>query len=722
MSKPTVLPVPQTSDLDLAHHDQEVPAPPPKPEVSLVDPAYYSNRELSLLAFQQRVLEEAERSENPLLERMKFLAILGSNMDEFFMVRVATLKQAAVQGAVDLSIDGRSITAQLAAIQAEATALIERACTRFKQLLPNLAAEGIEITGYSALEPTEKESLLKFFRETIFPTLTPLGYDPGRPFPHISSLSINLAILVKDQLKIPRFARLKIPDSLPQLVPVESQNSPAEDLKNRPRRFVWLEEVVLANLGDLFPGMSVIEAYPFRITRDAEIEIQEMESDDLLATIEEAVWRRRFRSVVRLEIAAGLPEHILTILLNNLPASRDDIYTINGPLGLNRLWQLQNVDAPRLKFKTQIPWTPPDLRPNAKEPLFSLIRRNDILLHHPFESFQPVIEFLRNAARDPDVLAIKMTLYRVGRNSPIVKALLKAVEEGKQVSVLVELKARFDEESNIEWARALESEGVHVVYGLVGLKVHSKIALVVRREGDAVRKYVHLGTGNYNPSTARLYTDLSFFTCDEQIGDDTVALFNRLTGYAEKSEFQKLIVAPFDMRSKMSQLIEREIEISRAGGRGHMILKVNGLDDPGMIRLLYQASQAGVKIDLLVRGICCLRPGIPGVSENIRVISIVGRFLEHSRIFYFRNDGQEEVYAGSADLMPRNLDRRIEVIFPISNRKLLRRLKDEILETYLSDNVNAREMRNDGSYVPRSHSAKDTSVDSQSVLTSLRIG
>ncbi len=725
MRKSSELPTQPKTDNSIPIDSLEVSGSIPGQDslISLDNPAYYSNRELSLLAFQRRVLEEAELSENPLLERMKFLAIFGSNMDEFFMVRVATLKQAAAQGALDLSIDGRSITAQLTTIQSKTSELFERAYSTLNVLTVMLADEGIEIVPYSKLSPDEKKSLRHFFRQTIFPTLTPLGYDPGRPFPHISSLSVNLAILVKDQLKTSRFARLKIPDSLPQLVALEQeQNQPKRRSREIRHRFVWLEEVVLANLADLFPGMDVIEAYPFRITRDAEIEIQEMESDDLLSTIEEAVWRRRFRSVVRLEVASGMPDHILNILLHNLPASRDDVYPLSGPLGLNRLWQLQNIDAPRLKFKPQIPWTPPELRPNAKDPLFSLIRRNDILLHHPFESFQPVVEFLRNAARDPDVLAIKMTLYRVGRNSPIVKALLKAIEEGKQVSVLVELKARFDEESNIEWARALESEGVHVVYGLVGVKVHSKLALVVRREGDAVRKYVHLGTGNYNPTTARLYTDLSFFTCDEQIGDDTVALFNRLTGYAEKSNFQKLIVAPFDLRSRLETLIQREIAISQNGGQGHLIFKINGLDDPGLIRLLYQASQAGVKIDLLVRGICCLRPGIPGVSENIRVVSIVGRFLEHSRIFYFGNDGEEEIYAGSADIMPRNLDRRIEVVFPILSQILIQRLKKEILETYLADNFNAREMQSDGTYIRRIPTDKEPLVDSQSMLANIRMG
>lgn len=689
---------------------------PPVP--SLEDPSLYCNRELSLLQFQRRVLEEAEDASNPLLERVKFLAILGSNMDEFFMVRFAGLKQQAVEGVVDLSIDGLSVTEQLAAIQKEAAQIVHQAYACWQNdILPNLSQAGLEIVDYATLKTSEREAMDRFFQETVFPVLTPLGHDPGRPFPHISTLSLNLAILVRDRHGVSHFARVKVPDSLPQIVPIPAAKKKGKGVATG-QRFVWLEQVILSNLGELFTGMEIIEAYPFRITRDADMEIQELESDDLLETIEEAVWQRRFRNVVRLEAAAGLPDHILSVLTENLPVSREDVYFVDGPLGFNRLWQLLSVDEPRLKHKPLAPVTPPDLRPNAKENIFALIQRDDILLHHPFESFQPVVEFLRTAARDPDVLAIKMTLYRVGRNSPIVEALLSAIEEGKQVSVLVELKARFDEESNIEWARALENEGVHVVYGLVGMKVHSKIALVVRREGDVMRKYVHLGTGNYNPVTARLYTDLSLFTCDPQIGDDAVTLFNRLTGYAETSAFDKLLIAPFDLRRRLEELIEREIALSKSGKQGRMIVKVNAVDDPEMIRLLYKASSAGVQIDLIVRGICCLRPGIPGVSENIRVTSVVGRFLEHSRIYYFHNGGQAEIFVGSADLMPRNLDRRIEVVFPISCSKLRRRLRDEILEAYLNDNVNTREMRSDGSYTRRKTTSER--IDSQTYPGSVR--
>ena len=433
------------------------------------------------------------------------------------------------------------------------------------------------------------------------------------------------------------------------------------------------------------------------MTRDAEVAVQELESDDLLETIEEAMRERRFLAVVRLQVAQDMPERILSILTSQIEIHPQDVYRVDGPLGFDRFMELYSLDRPDLKDKPFVPMTPASLGADCQEDLFSLIRQEDFLLHHPYDSFQPVVEFLRQAARDPNVLAIKMTLYRVGRNSPIVAALLDAVEDGKQVAVLMELKARFDEESNIEWARTLEDAGVHVVYGIVGMKVHSKIALVVRREGDAIRRYVHLGTGNYNPVTARLYTDLGLLTCNEQIAADATHFFNALTGYSARQEPQKLLVAPVNMRERLEELIRREIEHQKSGRAGRLIFKMNALEDPPMIRLLYQASQAGVKVDLLVRGICCLRPGVPGVSENIRVISIVGRFLEHSRIYYFHNGGAEEVYLGSADLMRRNLSHRVEIIFPVENSRLVRRLK-EILDVYLADQAKARYLQSDGSY------------------------
>jgi len=657
------------------------------PQQSLAQPdgSLYLDRELSLLAFQRRVLEEAQDPENPLLERVKFLSILFSNLDEFYMVRFAVLKQTVSTTTVD-----GPVNALLDQIRAYAQELITDAYVTWRELCDALAGAGIEIRASSQLGARERSAMQSYFRKVVFPVLTPLAFDPGRPFPHISNLSLNLAVAVRDAKGVERFARVKVPDTLPQLVPVEQGSGRVA--------FLWLEDVIRENLEMLFPGLEIIEAYPFRVTRDAEVEIQELESDDLLETIEEAVWQRRFSAVVRLQVSSEIPEHILETLIANLELDRRDVYHVDGPLDLSRLRQLTSLDRPDLKDAPFLPYTPPELNPKSEDDIFAVLRREDLLLHHPYESFQPVVEFLRRAASDPDVLAIKMTLYRVGRNSPVVESLLSAIENGKQVAVLVELKARFDEESNIEWARALEAAGVHVVYGLVGLKVHSKIAMVVRREGETIRRYVHLGTGNYNPITARLYTDLSFFTADEEIGADVTDVFNYVTGYSAKTKFHKLLVAPVNMRQRLEELIHREIDHAEQGRDARLIFKMNALEDPGMIKLLYQASQAGVKVDLLVRGICSLRPGVAGVSENIRVTSIVGRFLEHSRIYYFQNAGREEIYLGSADLMGRNLNHRVEVLFPIESKKLLRRLRDDILATYLADNRNARHMQPDGTF------------------------
>ncbi len=653
----------------------------------------YVNPELSLLEFQARVLEEARDARNPLLERVKFLAILSSNVDEFFMVRVAGLLQQIENGVQEPSIDGRQPGAQLAAIRTAVTRLTGEAYAAYRaELLPTLAGEGIVITEYATLQPSQKGQLESYFLENIYPVLTPLAFDPSRPFPHISNLSLNLAVAVRDRHGAEHFARVKVPDSLEQLVPV-----PRGPWPRAGECFIWLEQVILANLHLLFPGLEIVEAHPFHITRDAEVAIKELESDDLLATIEEAVWQRRFRDAVRLVIDTNMPEKLLEILTSNLDIEGSGIYRVDGPLDLGRLRQLASIDRADLKDRPFLAQSPPALVRKDGD-YFAAIRQEDILLHHPFDSFQPVVEFIQKAARDPGVLAIKMTLYRLGRNSPIVDALLEAVRNGKQVAVVVELKARFDEESNIEWARALESEGVHVVYGLVGLKVHSKIALVIRREGNMIRRYLHLATGNYNPTTARLYTDIGLLTCDADIAADATAVFNYLTGYSDKNRFRKLLVAPINMRQRLEELIGREIENHRKGERGHLILKMNALEDPSLIELLYQASREGVTIDLLVRGICCLRPGLPGVSEHIRVTSIVGRFLEHSRVFWFRNGGREEIYLGSADLMPRNLNRRVEVLFPVTAPRLVARLREEILETYLADRAAARYMRSDGSY------------------------
>jgi polyphosphate kinase len=670
---------------------------------SLDNPRLYVNRELSLLAFQKRVFEEAQDEQNPLLERVKFLSILGSNLDEFFMVRVAGLKRQVESGVLDCGPDGMTPKQQLSTVHQEVLELLKAAQDYLRQeLFPALEKAGICVVDYSQLTPVQRSNADKFFSNAVFPTLTPLAFDPGRPFPHISNLSLNLAVLLEDDEGTQLFARLKVPDSLPQFVPVNPAVSEAmawEKKASPPQYMVWLEQLIAANLESLFPGMKIIASYPFHVTRDADSAIQDLEAGDLMESIEEGVWQRRFADVIRLEVNDAMPADVLEILQKNLELDPEDVYTLGRPLALSRLKHLAAVDHPELKYKPFVPAIPAALRhEEEEEDLFAAIQRQDILLLHPFDSFQPVVTFLQRAAHDPAVLAIKMTLYRVGRNSPVVEALLDAVREGKEVAVLVELKARFDEESNIEWARALEHEGAHVVYGLLDLKVHCKTALVVRREGDAIRRYMHLSTGNYNAVTAQLYTDIGMFTSDEAIGGDCTDLFNYLTGYSAKVDYQKLFVAPVNLRGHFEQLIQREIEHQRSGERGHLIFKMNALVDARMIQLLYQASQAGVQVDLLVRGICCLRPGIAGVSQNIKVTSIIGRFLEHSRIFYFRNAGQEEIYLGSADIMPRNLDRRVEVAFPVRDPALRRFLRDEVLAIYLADVVNARHMKSDGTY------------------------
>ena len=687
------------------------------PALALDDPSLYLNRELSLLAFQVRVLEEAQDEQNPLLERLKFLSIVGSNLDEFFMVRVAGLKRQLESGALESGPDGMAPGDELIAIRERVAELYKAGqdCLRLR-LLPGLKKEGIHVLEYSQLTPAQSAAARSYFSETVFPTLTPLAFDPGRPFPHISNLSLNLAVLIRDHQGVEHFARVKVPDSLPQLVPL---NNPVKESKTKskspkPQYFVWLEQLIVNNLQALFPGMKILEAHPFHVTRDAETEIQQLEAGDLLESVEEGVWQRRFADVVRLEVNDAMPAEILDILLKNLELDPGDVYKMKGPLALNRLKHLLSIDRTDLKDKAFVPALAPALQPQEEgEDIFCAIRRQDVLLHHPFDSFQPVVAFLQKAARDPAVLAIKITLYRVGRNAPVVEALLEAIDNGKQVAVLVELKARFDEESNIEWARRLEREGVHVVYGLMNLKVHCKAALVVRQEKDRIRRYVHLSTGNYNTLTSQLYTDIALLTCDEAIGEDCTDLFNYLTGYSAKVEYRKLLVAPVNLREQLEQLIRREIEHQKKSGHGRLIFKMNALIDRRMIQLLYEASQAGVRVDLLVRGMCCLRPGIPGISENIRVTSIVGRFLEHSRMFYFHNSGKEEVYLGSADMMPRNLNRRVELVFPVQDPKLVRHLRDELLATYLDEVVKARHMNSDGTYSRDPRHANRRELNSQ---------
>ena len=681
----------------------------------LTDPKYYINRELSLLAFQWRVLQEAIDETNPLLERFKFLSIVGSNLEEFFMVRVAGLKRQIEAGSLVTGPDGLTPTEQLDAINSDVIRLLVSAqsCLR-DSLLPSLKDAGIQICQYHELTPEQRLELDEHFLRNIFPVLTPLAFDPGHPFPHISNLSVNLAVSIRDTSDKERFARVKIPDTLPQLIPIFGPHRTADAGGSPKQMFIWLDDLVRANLEILFPGMTISEAHTFHVIRDAELEIQEWEAGDLLETTEEGVRQRRFGDVVRLQVDGEMPAHILEILMSNMQIDPSDVYLVDGQRPLSSLKYIGALDRRDLKYPPYVPVMPPELDPDMEdEDPFNAVARRDILLHHPYVSFQPLINFLNQSAEDPNVLAIKMTLYRVGKNSPVVESLLNAMKNRKQVASLVELKARFDEESNIEWAKAMEREGVHVVYGLVGLKIHAKVALVVRREGDTIKRYVHLGTGNYNPVTAHLYSDIGLFTCDEQIGSDVTDLFNYLTGYSAKRDYRKLIVAPINLRQRFQTLIRREIEMQRAGKKGYIILKMNSLVDDQIIQMLYEASQQGVKIDCLVRGVCCLKPGIPGVSENITVKSIVGRFLEHSRIYFFNNGGQPAIYCGSADLMPRNLDRRVEVLFPIEDPRHMRFLRDDVLGTYLRDVANSWSMQADGTYVRAESKENEPKFSSQ---------
>lgn len=698
------------------------PEMPEQPTFDLQDPKLYLNRELSLLEFQRRVLEEAVDERWPLLERTKFLSIFGSNMDEFFMVRVGGLKMQVDEGVVEFSPDGRTPAEQVAAIRKVASDLLKTGHEMWTEdLRKQLDRAGIHVLDYDQLDEKQRESSQEYFDEVIFPVLTPLAFDPGHPFPHISNLSLNLAILIRDEKGHERFARLKIPSSLPRLLPLKRSSGSTRKDGTVPYHhyFVWLEQVILANLAALFPGMKIMEAHLFRVIRNADLVVQELEGDDLLETMQESVRERRFGSVVCVEINRQMPARIREVLVDQLEMDAKDVFAFDGPLGLNDLRSLLSIDRPDLKDAPFLPVVPKNLKkPNGDDAnVLDAVRLDDILLHQPYDSFMPVINFLRQAAHDKDVLAIKQTLYRVGSNAPVVRALLEARRDyGKQVSTLVELKARFDEESNIGWARMLEQEGVHVVYGLLGLKTHAKVALIVRKEGEHIRRYIHLGTGNYNAATAQVYEDMGLFTVDPEICADATDLFNYLTGYSAKKEYRKLLVAPVNLRQRFEALIEREIEHHKAGRPAHLLFKFNALVDKSIIQKLYQASQAGLKVDLIVRGICCLRPGIKGLSENIRVVSILGRFLEHSRIYYFENAGEPQVYLGSADLMPRNLDRRVEILFPIEDLRNIRYIRDYVLDTYLRDNVSARLMQPDGTYKRLSPGKDEAEVNSQLIF------
>lgn len=661
------------------------------------------NRELSLLDFQARVLEEALDESNPLLERLKFLSIFGSNMDEFFMVRVSGIRKQVDAHLAELSPDGLTPREQLSLIRKRSLKLFKSAHQCFLgDVQPKLDKAGVHIVDYRKMTQSQRGKADEYFRNVVFPILTPLVIDPGHPFPHISNLSNNLAIVIKDKKGNEKFARLKVPATLPRMLPVKRTTTVDRKDGNvsRHQYFTWLDQVIAANLAMLFPGMEVVESHPFRIIRDADIEIQDIEAEDLIESMQQSIRQRKFGTVVMVAIRENMPARIRKLLVENLEIRNSDMYEVNGMAGMASLMQVYgNSDRLDLKYPAYKPVIPYPFRKveNASD-MFTIIQQQNILLHHPYDSFEPVVDFLRAAARDPDVLAIKQILYRVGQNSPVVEALLEAAERGKQVAVLVELKARFDEESNITWAKVLERAGVHVVYGLMGLKTHSKTTLVVRRDGEGIRRYLHMATGNYNTVTANIYEDIGYFTCDEEMATDATNLFNFLTGYSTMEEYQKLLVAPVSLRSKLEALINREIKHAQEGRGGHLIFKVNSIVDNEMTRKLYEASEAGVKIDLIVRGMCCLVPGIENMSSNIRVISVVGRFLEHSRVFYFHNAGKEKVFLGSADLMTRNLSRRVETLFPVEDERHIRYLRDSVLETYLKDNTSARRMQTDATY------------------------
>lgn len=661
-------------------------------KIDFKDPAYYENRELSWIKFDQRVLSEARDKSIPLLERLKFVSITSSNLDEFFMVRVASLKDMVHAKYKKRDIAGMTATEQLSAINKQARELVNIQYSTFsRSLMPLLHKEGIYLLdAHEDLSEEQARFVDRYFMENVYPVLTPMAVDASRPFPLIRNKTLNIAALLTGKKTEDEtvFATVQVPSVLPRLVQIPSEGET--------KSFILLEQIIERNIGILFSNYKVLCAYPYRIMRNADLTIDEDEASDLLKEIENKLKMRQWGEVIRLEIEEKVDKKLLKFLKTELKVSDEDIFQIAGPIDLTFLMKMYGIDGyDHLRYKPYTPQQVPEITPGSD--IFAAIRKGDIFLHHPYETFDPVVDFIRQASKDPDVLAIKQTLYRVSGNSPIISSLAQAAENGKQVSVLVELKARFDEEHNIVWAKKLEQAGCHVIYGLVGLKTHSKIALVVRREEDGIRRYVHLGTGNYNDSTAKLYTDCGIFTCKESIGEDATAVFNMLSGYSEPLAWNELVLAPYWLRDKFLRLIGRETKNARQGREARIVAKMNSLCDPGIIAALYEASASGVKIDLIVRGICCLRVGIPGASENISVRSIVGNFLEHSRIFYFYNDGNPEVFMGSADWMPRNLDRRVEIVFPVIEEEL----KEEalhILHVELEDNVKARVMQPDGTY------------------------
>lgn len=689
-------------------------------DINLQDPQYYLSRELSWLEFNRRVLAEAKDPRTPLLERLKFLAIFSSNLDEFFMVRVAGIKRQIEAQVNKVTADGRTPQQQLNAIHERLLPMVTEQHQYFEQQIrPELAQNGIHLLSYIDLNQEQRTYLKNYFDERIFPVLTPLAIDRSHPFPYLSNLSLNLAVVLRNpETKEELFARVKVPSSLPRFISLPKELRVQENGEFSPWVGIPIGQVIAHNLESLFPGMDIQDYYIFRITRDADLAVQEDEADDLLLAIEQELRKRRVGgSVVRLEINSSIPDYLRDLLVDELELESEDIYTVDGLMGLRDLMSFLSLPLPELKDK---PWNavlprwmkenediiPANSETDEKD-IFAILRQKDVLVHHPYHSFSATVqEFINQAAHDPNVLAIKMTLYRTSGDSPIITALINAAENGKQVAVLVELKARFDEENNIQWAKKLEQTGVHVVYGLVGLKTHTKIVMVVRQEQDKIRRYVHIGTGNYNHKTAKLYTDLGLLSACPDLGADLTDLFNFLTGYSRQQSYRKLLVAPVNMRKRFLGLIHREIEQANQGKTGRIVAKLNSLVDPEIIATLYEASQAGVGIDLIVRGTCSLRPGLEGISDNIKVISIIGRFLEHSRIFYFYNGGQEEVYIGSADWMSRNLNRRVEAVTPIKDPDIAKELQ-EILGIMLSDNRKAWDLQPDGQYVQR-HPAENS--------------
>ena len=655
------------------------------------------NRDLCQLEFFRRVLEEALDKSTPVLEKLKFLAVFSSNLDEFFMVRVSGLKE--MLGIEEIGPMPGELTPeeQLRVIRKRVLTLVDEHtnCLR-EEVIPELQSHGVVIARYASLSQSEKKRLAEYFMKNIFLVLTPQAVDPARPFPYISNLSLNIGLTVESNPEdtlagLPvgrevRFVRIKVPPVVPRLIPIEDGKM----------KFALVEEVIEANIHALFPNMHLSKGHVFRVTRDADVEIRDDKAADLLKLIKESLRERRFGLAVRLEVSSSMPSEMVEYLTKSLNIEPDDIYQIGGLLDVPGLMELYNLEAPELKDKPLRAVVPVSLR--NKESLFEAIKKQDVLLHHPYSAFGTIVDFIQAAADDPKVVAIKMCLYRTGKNSPIPQALMAASERGKQVTAVVEIKARFDEENNIEWAKRLAESGVHVVYGIVGLKTHSKVALVVRREDDGLQTYTHIATGNYNPTTSKVYTDLGLLTNDSMIGDDATDLFNFLTGFSIQKEYSRLLVAPLNLRKRMMALIKRETEHAREGRSARITAKVNRLTDLNIIEALYEASQAGVKIDLIVRGACMIRPDEPGLSQTIHVRSVVGRFLEHSRIFYFANGGEEEVYIGSADWMTRNLDRRVEVVAPVLDPQLKKYLKDTVLDAYLRDNVKARVMKSDGTY------------------------